>query len=62
MDYVLGKRKTQGRRGQSKQESDEVTKEKSKLTFRILERGTKLSVLYVSVFTKMNIQSLAGLE
>lgn len=45
MDYTLGKRKTQGRRGQSKQESDEVTTEKGELTVRILERGTKLSVL-----------------
>lgn len=45
MDYTLGKRKTQGRGGQSEQESDEVTREKSELTVRILEKGTKLSVL-----------------
>lgn len=41
---MLGKRVTQGIKGQSK-ESDVVTKEKNELTVRIPERGIKLSVL-----------------
>lgn len=40
-----------------KQGSGGVIEEKSQLTVRILERGVTPSVLKVSIFTKMNIQS-----
>lgn len=46
MDYTLGEKKTQGRKKRPVEAGEcEVTKEKSELTVRILERGTKLSVL-----------------
>lgn len=55
---MLRQRKTWGKRkGQWKQGSGGVIKEKSQLTVRILERGVTPSVLKVSIFTKMNIQS-----